>query len=818
MRTILLTLIILFPLLVFSQTGQSVGTAGKGPAGGAYKIKGTIVDADSGIPLEYVTASLLQEGDSTLTGGSVTDTKGYFEIGSKPGRYIIKLQYISYNTEYVSGITVNGSNNTVDIGSISLAPSVETLSDVVITAQKSQMEIALDKRIFNVGKDLSNNGTNASDILNNIPSVSVDIDGNVSLRGNQNVRILIDGKPSGLVGLGDTNGLKQLQGNLIERVEVVTNPSARYEAEGMTGIINIILKKEKNKGLNGAFTLNTGYPHNHGVSVNMSLRKKWINLFTNYGVGYQNAPGKGYTYQQFIRGDSTYYTDVNRAHTRGGIFHNIRFGTELYAGDNNTFTISALYRFSDQQNNSTIRYEDFNPFRVLLQDTYRHDNELEDEQNHEYSLRYQRTFAHKNQSLTADLQWREGGEIEDSKQKQGPYDLNGEELAADLFQRSLNDEKETNLLFQADYVHPISRDGKLEVGLRGNLREIGNNYLVEQQDSISQWYSLPGFTNDFTYEENIYAAYATFGNKMKQFSYQLGLRAEVSDILTHQAQTNETTEKNYTNLFPSAHVSYEFKNKNALQASYSRRLNRPRFRSLNPFSSYSDARNIRAGNPDLNPQFTDSYEVGFLKNWAKATLFNSVYYRYTTGAFGYITTVEEDITYSRPQNLNTEKAYGVEFTYSQDLAEWWKMNGSANLYYQRIDGTIQGEYRTTDAYTMSTRWMSNMTLWKSLEFQTSVSYRAPETTIQGRRKSYFVTDLGLSRDIIKKKGTISLNVRDLFNTRKFRYETFTPNYIAETSFQWMSRQAILSFTYRLNQQKRRERSDRGGDFGGDDGF
>ncbi|ELR70061.1 TonB-dependent receptor, putative [Fulvivirga imtechensis AK7] len=806
---------LLLPVILIFLTAFTYGQRGGG-GGTPFKVEGIVIDTESGQPLEYASVSLLNQQDSSLVGGGITGVDGKFSIDARPGKFIVQVQFISYASKYFN-VALSREKMTANLGTINLSPDTETLDEVVITGQKSQMVMELDKRVFNVGQDLSNTGASAADILDNIPSVNVDIEGNVSLRGSGNVRILVNGKPSGLVGISSTDALRQLQGNLIERVEVVTNPSARYEAQGNAGIINIILKKDNNDGINGSFSANAGYPDNYGLSFNVNYRKKWLNLFANYGINYRKNPGSGYANQIFYMKDTTYYTDLTRDRTRGGISNNFRFGSDFYLNDKNTITISALYRISDEENETKLVYRDYDSNRDLVATILRFDEELEDEENIEFSMNYTKTFRSDKQKLTADIQYRESSEIEDAEQTQGLTPKHGESFQPDVFQRSLNDEFESNLLLQADYVHPFAKEGKIEAGYRSTFRKIDNAYLVEELNEQGEYEMLPGFTNDFNYDENIYAAYAIVGNKIGKFSYQVGLRTEVTDITTELVQDNLKNDKNYIGFFPSAHITYRLKGQNSLQASYSRRLDRPGFWSLNPFSSFTDQRNIRVGNPDLDPEYTNSYEVGYLKNWSTASLFTSVYYRHTTGVIDRVRFAEDSITYAIPLNLSSRNAYGVEFTVSKDVGDWWKINGSANFYRSMTDGQYQEQELSNDTYTMSARVTSKMTLFGVLDYQVSGRYNAPQEDTQGRRKAFYMIDMGLSKDVLKGKGTIMFNVRDLLNSRRWRGETITSNFYQESEFQWRARQVTASFTYRLNQKKKRDRGDRDrGDYNGDD--
>ncbi|MDX1409198.1 MAG: TonB-dependent receptor, partial [Saprospiraceae bacterium] len=470
------------------------------------------------------------------------------------------------------------------------------------------------KKVFNVGKDLVTRSGSAADILDNIPSVSVDIEGNVSLRGSQNVRILVDGRPSGLVGLSGTDALRALQGDLIERVEVVTNPSARYDAEGMAGIINIILKKEQRKGVNGSFTVNGGYPTNFGASSNVNFRRKDINFFVNYGARYRSSPGDGSLYQEYYQDDITTYLEQDRDRTRSGWSHNIRLGTDIFFNENSILTGAFMYRMSDEKNESSLIYRDFNQFRELETITTRDETETGDEPSLEYNLNYKRTFD-KDHELTMAVQYDESTETQSSDYIERVFNADLTPFGIpDLNQRSVNDERQTSWLGQIDYVRPFAKNGKFEAGYKASLRHIGNDYLVEEF-ADNDWIWLDNLSNDFNYDEDIHAAYLIYGNKANQFSYQFGLRAEYSHVITELVETGEVNDRDYTNLFPSIHFGYELAGQNTLQISYSRRVQRPRFWYLNPFFTFSDSRNFWGGNPNLDPEFTNSMEIGHVKYW-----------------------------------------------------------------------------------------------------------------------------------------------------------------------------------------------------------
>ncbi|MEQ8337570.1 MAG: outer membrane beta-barrel family protein [Cyclobacteriaceae bacterium] len=785
-----------------------------------FTISGKVTDQASGNPLQFASVAVFQELDSSLVTGGITEADGSFKVQVAPGNYYVRIQFVTYSPKIFSGIRINQNNPNQNFGEIILAPSDTELEEVVVQAERTQMQLQLDKKVYNVGKDLSNLGGSASDLLANLPSVSVDVDGNVELRGSTSVKVLIDGKPSGLVGLSSTDALRQMQGNMIETVEIITNPSARYDAEGMAGIINIILKKDTRKGVNGSFQLNTGWPHNHGASVNMNLRRNWVNFFINYGVDYRKAPGIGETLQRFplAEPDEVVRTDQYTDRVRGGLSNSVRFGSDFFLNDKTSITTAFLYRYSDELNESEISFADFDGQGSLTEFTLREDEEMEGDENLEYSVNFSRTFSSKDHKLTADFQYQSNNEIEQSDifQSNGTSSTT---LAEELQQKVRNDEGENRLMLQADYVHPFGEKGKFEAGYRSTIRNVQNNYTVDEADETGAYLPIDTFTIAFDYNERVHAFYGIISDELEKISWQIGLRSETTNISSVLEEQNSDLSWNYTNLFPSAFFTYKLASENQLQLSYSRRIERPRFRELSPMTSFSNNRRFRVGNPNLQPEFTDSYELGFLQNLNSSSIYYGVYYRYTDQLIQRVTLPPNELlqTVTIPYNAGVSRAVGVEVNVSQDFTEWYRVSGNVNFYRQESIGTLGDTLRLeAKAVTLSSRINNNFTISDRLTGQVNYWYRAPEQRAQGRRLSMSSLDLGLSYDVFNKNGTISLNVRDLFNTRKYRYTTELETLVEENVWQWRRGPTFnLAFVYRLNQKKQREREG-GRDGGGDD--
>lgn len=787
--TLLICILLICSLQIpgFSQRNRSTQT-----------ISGAVVD-NQGAAIPFANAAVYSNLDSTLVGGAASDVDGKFSIKIRPGNYYMRVSFLSYREKIIPNVNV--INKDIDLGTIVLAPDSRVLETVEIEGERSQMELQLDKRVFNVGSDLNSSGGNAADILNNVPSVNVEVDGTVSLRGNENVRILINGKPSGLTSR-DPDALRHLQASLVERVEVITNPSSRYEASGEVGIINIVLKKNQQNGLNGTFTGVLGHPESIGGSYSLNMRRKKVNFFSSYGADYRKRPGYSTMYQRFEGGARETFQDGNRS--RSELSHNLMGGVDYFIDEKNTITGSAMYNFGDGLNRSSLIYNDFlngTPSGT----TIRNDREVEDEENIEASLSYKREFEREDQAFTVDFQYnkRYDGEVSSFTQVEDENTI---------LQRSENLATDKNWFFQTDYVHPFGTDGKAEAGLRSTNRTVNNEYALEELQG-EQWVVFPAFNNNMIYTERVHAGYVMAGNKFNKLSLQAGLRGEYSDITTELTETNEVNHRSYFDLFPSINFGYEFDKSRTLQLSYSKRINRPHFWSLLPFSNFSDSRNFFQGNPNLNPEYTHSFETGYLVNWSSGSILSSAYYRYRVGDIQRVVQVADDgSTRIFPINVGSTNAYGLEVNFSYTVGSWWDINSSANFFRAITEGQFEGEALNQDTYAFHARTTSKMKISDGFEFQTSFFYRGPRQTTQGRQLSAYSLDLALAKDIMKGKGTITANVRDLLNTRKWRSitEIEEEDYFAERVSQWAPRQVRLTFTYRLNQNKRQ-----GGDGRGD---
>lgn len=776
-------------VLIFSSVSAQVNEEKK------FSVTGIVVN-DKGAAIPYSSVSLHKSTDSSQVLITASDDNGAFDLDVAPGSWYLKITFLTYDEKKLP-LTI--SDKDVDLGPVTLSTNAKTLSEVVVTSEKKLMELKLDKRIYNVSQDVSNIGSNASEILANIPSVDVDIEGNVSLRGSQGVRILIDGKPSALTGIRSNDALRNLQGAMIDRIEVITNPSSRYDAAGETGIINIILKKNKTRGFNGNFTGTAGYPSNFSAAYSINYRTQKMNLFSSFGTNYRDNPGSGFSSQRFNGTDTSFIYNQTLKRNREGISGNLMAGIDYNLTQYTSLTGSFLIDMGWEKNISRLLYEDLNDLGQLTQSTLRIDEETERERDTEVSLSFRKKYqGNEDREWTADFKWTNSGETEESDYIQTVLNGNSE-----LLQRSENPAYEDNVLLQTDYIHPFGEDGKFETGFKGTIRKITNEFLVEELDENGDWKILPAFDNNMEFTEKIFAAYAMVGNKIKRFSYQLGLRGELTDMRTGLIKTNEINQRNYFNLFPSSSVSYELDDKNTVQFSYSYRINRPHFRNLTPFANFSDPRVYFSGNPNLNPEFTHALEAGYLIDWGRGSVFSSIYYRHTKGVTERIRLLDSTtgITNIIPINLSTQNDIGFESAFNIEISNWWKFNTSFNFFSAKARGTYEDRAYGSETFSWTNRTTSRMTFFGELDFQASLFYRSPRVNTQGRDLAIYSIDLGLAKDVFKGKGTLTFNVRDLLNSRKRRSIVDIPGYYSKSEFQWRPRQFRLTLNFRLNQQK-----------------
>ena len=814
----------------------TVVTIAQGPSSAGARdiiVKGQVLEEGTNYPLEYATVSFTNPQGKIVTGG-ITDTKGNYSIAVPAGMYSVKFEFISYESKVLEKQRL--IKNTT-LPNMFLALDSESLDEVVVRAETTEVQIRLDKKIYYIGKDLTTSGATVSDALNNVPSITVDVDGAIALRGNENVRILINGKPSAIAGFGSTDALRQLPADAIDRVEVITSPSARYDAEGTAGILNIILRKEKTLGVNGSFTATAGHPTQAGLSANVNVRTDNFNIFNTTGYRYSDAPGNAFfdnNYFDRIVNDTVVEpifdrTVEDRDYDRLRKGFNTNLGMEYYLTEKSSITGSAFLRLGDNETETTNITDDFKPLSSRVSSRTRTELETEEDISYQFSLNYENNLSDDGHKLTMDLQYENDEETEISDINERLTFPTNEMLPGEFITAV---EDQTEYLAQADYVLPIGENAQFEAGFRGKYQETITDYeLLEEIGTTGNFERNDNVSNIFTYNENVNALYSQYGNKYGKFSFLLGLRlentqlkGEVDAINPNNNSLNFNFDKDYTGLFPTVNLIYELNENENVTLGYNRRINRPRGFFINPFPSRSSEANVFQGNPNLDPAYASAFDLGYLKKWGrKITLTSSVYYQYETDAFarvqeetGAVTSNGVPIIRTIPINLATNKRLGFEAGLLYNPIKWLRLNSSFNIFQFETEGLFNDiDYGTKDTSWFA-RFSSKVSLPEKIEWQTTAQYRGPRNNAQTESKGIFSMNLAFSKDVLKNNGTIGLNVRDLLNSRKRNSLTTTDTFTSESEFQWRERSITMSFTYRLNQKKQRQRPDRGG--GGEEDF
>ena len=799
----------LFALSLFSFLAYAQRPDGNIPK---FKFSGIVIDQETQQPLEYATVSIRNPQKPGRLQGGITGSDGKFNIEVFPGIYDITIDYIGFENFEKKGVVVRSNK---DWGKVNLFISSTSLEGVEVMAEKTEVEILLDKRIYNVGKDLTVRGGSVADVLDNVPSVTVDLDGNVALRGNDNVRILINGKPSGLVGISGPQGLQQLPAESIEKVEVVTSPSARYGAEGTAGILNIILKKQELLGFNGNFVANGGQTHSdvipssYGGSANINLRKNKFNIFTNTSVNKILSIGKIYNQNEYFNGNdlSTFLDEIRKPERENYSFFS-SLGLEYFFKEKTSLILSSFIRNTNGDDYSKNILNTLSTNRTIIDQSELIEFEIDKDNARQISLNFDSEIDEDGQEFTAVFQFEENSEDENASIKNS---LEGRDEKVNQL------EEEKRILVQADYVLPLNEESQFEFGFRGNYSDQENDYQVFQIKD-GDFFKNTDLSNVLVYKEYVSAFYSQFGKKNNNFSFLLGLRMEDTKIVIDQRTTNDYNEKNYTKFFPTLNLSYEFSNNKSVILGYSRRISRPRGRFLNPFPSRASVATFFQGNADLDPSYSNTIDIGYLKRWDKVTFNSSVYFQKTTDVFTFIaedkgekvvinenidetnSVIEVPVIVRNPINLAENNRTGLEFTLSYNPSKKSRVFGNFNLFNSETIGFHEGVNLGRRNLSWFSRINGKMSIFKKIDWQIQLFYRGPRETAQSKTKGMIFCSTSLNKDIFKKNGTLSFRVRDLFNSAMYRSETFTPTFRNNVLFRRSLPSFNLSVTYRINQK------------------
>ena len=788
------------------------------------KVGGIVMDGSTKTPIEFAAVTILKPGDSLIITGTITDGEGKFLLTEiKPGSYTVRVNFLGYD-DAEKNIDVAAGAPFVGTGPIIMQPGVSNLDEVNIIADKSYFQNSIDKKVYNIEKDIVASGGNASDALQTIPSVSIDIDGNISLRGSQGVVIFIDGKPSGIVGSNMNAILEQIPAANIESIEVVTNPSARYDAEGSSGIINIVMKKNKKVGLNGNVMAGVTTTPKYETGISLNYRNNKVNIYTNYSLSHDERNGYGNNFRKTFEEDTTYYFSSLSNNLNINLTNMLRGGMDFYLNDKNTIGFTGSFMKNNSDRNDDVHYEFLNEDSVLTSTSDRTTINENEGMNYTVGINYRKTFSSAKHVLTADGYYSYGKMDDMSDYDERFFDPALVQIGLPLLQTISKPGTNKDANIQMDYVHPFKNGNQFETGLKYS-KEIKDNTIYSEtfSDIENDWIADDSINNQFIYDEDIFAAYVIWNSSIDKFGYQIGLRAEQTYTNSDLVTTDENFVNNYFGLFPSAHVAYKFNEETELTLSYSRRLDRPNSWFLNPFPDYSDPYSLRMGNPDLEAEYENSYDLEFAKSFKKHSYSGSIYYHQTLNEISPYTVIDSNgISLMTFQNYNNEEKYGVELISKNEFYKWWNMTSTFNFNQTLVDAQNLELGLTNSTFNYTIRVMSFFQVLKQTALQLTFSYSTPWTFAQGESEPIYYVDAGIKSDFFQNKLSVNLSFSDIFDTRIWEGYSEGINFHSDYSRKRESQIAGIKLTYKFGQQdafrKKGSRMDENYDGGGYDMF
>ncbi|WDF55687.1 TonB-dependent receptor domain-containing protein [Mucilaginibacter sp. KACC 22063] len=794
-RTLLKFLTFIFLLTtVFAVKAQTGGT-----------VAGKLVDASTGQILDFATVALIRKTDNQPAKSMQTDLQGNFKLTGIPdGVYLFRATFVGYISFTKDTLNIKGGN-TVNLGAIKMRPSKGVLKEVTVTAQRSQIQLSTDKKVFSVEQSLVSQGGSATDLLSNVPSVQVDVDGNINLRGSSNVRILINGKPSALTGANLTDILQSIPASSIENIEVITNPSSKYDAEGQSGIINIVLKRNAQTGFNGSVSATAGTQHTYNGSVNLNYQNKLINVYANYsyrkGRRIGNGTSQTNTIDSLKRAFNQYQVNdqefrINSNNIRSGIDFSLDPKTTLSFSNN--INIRSYDRF--QTGGTTVSSPLYN------QTINRNNTSTGNGNNLDFNLDFSHKYKKPQEELTANVGY-STSKNNNTDNLNTAYDYStGSFTDYSLLQNNYTIGRQHNVNLQADFVLPLNHNNRLEMGYRSTFNKNDNNYLVDTLNNATNIF-VPADTlsNHFVYNEQVHAAYTNYQQSFGKFSIQGGVRLEEALINTTTTTLgqDEKHKQDYFRVYPSLFLTEKLTDNQTLQLSYSRRVSRPRDRQISPFLDRSDRQNYQQGNPFLKPEDTHSFELSYINYWKALTLTSSLYYRLTYDNIQQIQSNYDPsgiISLTKFENLKNASNAGYELIAKLSPSSKIDLTGNVNVYYRNIEGDPTLRVASTSGYAWNANLTANFKPVSKLGIQLRGDYQGPQVIAQGRMKSMYGLDGGLRYDITKTLN-FSANARDIFNTRKFRsvrtYGDAESSTVQSSDRRWATRIVLFTLAYRF---------------------
>jgi outer membrane receptor protein involved in Fe transport len=749
------------------------------------EITGTVLDSNSQNPVEFATVMIGDKNTKAAITGVTTQLDGMFLVETTAKDFFIEISFIGFVNQTISEFSI--IDGKINLGDILMSENNNELEEVVVRAEKSTTEFRLDKRVFNVGQDLSSTGASALEVLNNVPSVNVDIEGVVSLRGSSGVQILINGKPSVLAS-EQGNALGTITADMIEKIEVITNPSAKYDAEGTSGIINIIIKKEERKGINGSATINTGMPHNHSFGLSLNRRTEKFNLFSQIGVGYREMPNDSENINRDLVNGTTVFSEGREF--RNEKFYNLILGTDYHINKNNVLTLSGSFAYEVEEQPSLTNFKLENAAGDIINEWNRTETTEANNPKYRYELQYKSNLkGHKDHALLISALGNFFGKDQSSEF------FNNETVGSESFadQQTETHFQEGKYTFSVDYTKPFSDKITLETGAQYVINNVSNDFEV--RNSINgEFIADPSLTNLFEYDQKVLGVYGTGAYEDEKWGLKLGLRIENTDLKTLLVNTNQNNDMNFINFFPTVHTSYKLTDAFSIQGGYSRRIFRPRLWDLNPFFNIRNNFSIRTGNPNLLPEFTDSYEISSIYIVGKASLNASVYYRYTTDVVERVATFENNVNTTMPMNIGTNRSTGLEINAKYTVSKKLSFNGDFNYNYFNRQGELEGTSFDFNAGQWSSKVTSKIKFPANIDFEITGQYRSRFQTVQSEVTGNLFADIGLRKKIMKGRGVLNFSVRDLFASR-IRESVTSQDDFYIYSFRQRGRFITMGFSY-----------------------
>ena len=778
-------------------------------------ITGQIIDGKTSSPLPSATVILYSMRDSSQVTGGIADQQGNFKLEKVPyGKFYIDIKFIGFKRKIVQNIMVTPKNKVVDMGQVKLNQSAEQSQGVEVTAERERIEFKMDRKIVNVANDISAKGGTAVQALENVPSVTVDVDGNVSLRGSENFTLFVNGRPSPIQG---TDGLEQIPSEMINNIELITNPSAKYDPDGMAGIINVVLKDDFEAGVNGIANVKIGTRDKYGVDGVFNYRAKSWNAFIGGDWRDDRYHGEGLVYRETFLTDTTNYQDADMDGGHNRKSWSVKGGVGFDISDMTNMTLELSTGAHDFERIRRNRLEVWSSPSVETEHEYELSKAIgtrtRDYVSGNFDLLHKFDDLGHQINITGYLSMRDAGDGDDqinyiTDQNFIISDDNPEMI------RSTEDEETRDIRLKADYVYPVDEDSKFEAGYQARLDHDQEDYIFSEWDSdVSDWVKSDAFSNYMDFTRNIHSLYAMWGSMFGNLGYQLGLRGEYTYRLMDLTETNEEYKIDRVDFFPTLHMSFDMGDGLQALGGYSRRIRRPRGHDLEPFLMYMDQYTVRQGNPDLEPEYTDSYELGIQKNFNGSFISLEGYYRHTKNKIDRVANVREDeVVVFTSENLNEDRSIGAEAMINYMPMKMLNLNLSGNFYHYEIEGDIVESDVETSTEVWDARFMATYMLMSTgTKFQINGFYRGPSITSQGERKGFFMMGAAINQDLFNRKLSISLNSRGLIGSFKHENTHMTEYMYSHNIFERESPVVNLTLTYRFNDYNDSKRNSGNGD-------